>query len=51
MAKKTVASLKKTEAKNFAKVIKPVKNPETGTYSFKIEMVPVDMVREVLSKK
>jgi hypothetical protein len=49
MAKKVVATLKK--GKDYAKIIKTVKSPKTGAYSFKEEMVPVDMVKEVLSSK
>ncbi len=49
MAKKVVATLQKKETKNFAKVIKAVKSPKTGAYSFKEEMVPVDLVKEVLA--
>lgn len=48
MAKKVVATLKKQGGKSYAKVIKAVKSPKTGAYSFKEEMVPVDMVKEVL---
>ena len=51
MAKKVVATLQKKEAKNFAKVIRSVKNEKTGAYSFKEEMVPVESVKEVLAKK
>ena len=51
MAKKVVAGLRKQGSKkNFAKVIKAVKSPTTGAYSFKEEMVPVEMVKEVLGK-
>ena len=49
MAKKVVATLKK--GKEFAKVIKTVRSHKTGAYSFKEEMVPVDMVKEVLESK
>lgn len=49
MAKKVVATLKK--GKEFAKVIRTVRSPKTGAYSFKEEMVPVDMVKEVLESK
>ena len=49
MAKKVVETLHKKESKNFAKVIKAVKSPKTGAYTFKEEMVPVDMVKEVLA--
>jgi hypothetical protein len=50
MAKKVVATLKKEGGRNFAKVIRAVKNEKTGAYSFKEEMVPVDQVQNVLSK-
>jgi hypothetical protein len=50
MAKKVVAGLRKPGGKKFAKVIKAVKSPTTGAYSFKEDMVPVEMVREVLGK-
>ena len=49
MAKKVVAGLKK--GKEYAKIIKAVKSPKTGAYTFKEEMVPIDMVKEVLSKQ
>ena len=48
MAKKVVASLQKGEGKNFAKVIKAVRNEKTGAYTFREEMVPVDKVNEAL---
>ncbi|WP_017731171.1 DUF4295 domain-containing protein [Nafulsella turpanensis] len=48
MAKKVVATLKNKEAKGFAKVIKAVKSPKTGAYTFKEEIVPVDDVKEAL---
>lgn len=51
MAKKTVATLKTSSGKSFAKVIKAVKSEKTGAYMFKEEMVPVDTVKDVLSKK
>lgn len=47
MAKKVVAGLKKS--KDYAKIIKAVKSPKTGAYSFKEEMVPVDMVKQILA--
>jgi len=37
MAKKVVAGLKK--ASSIVKVLKPIKNPKTGKYRFKIEIV------------
>ena len=51
MAKKVVATLQKQGAKSYAKVIRAVKSPKTGAYTFKEEMVPADMAREVISKK
>jgi len=49
MAKKVVATLKKTDGKGVAKVIKAVKSPKTGAYTFKEEIVPLDMVKDYLS--
>jgi hypothetical protein len=51
MAKKVVASLKKTDGKNFAKVIRAVKSEKTGAYTFREEIVPMETVKDVLAKK
>ena len=51
MAKKVVATLQKKEGKNFAKVIKAIKSEKTGAYTFREEMVPIDMVKDSLAKK
>ena len=51
MAKKVVASLKKTDGKNFAKVIRAVKSEKTGAYIFKEEIVPAELVKDTLAKK
>lgn len=51
MAKKVVATLKTKGEKNYAKVIKAVKNDKTGAYSFKEVVVSADHVRDALSKK
>ncbi len=51
MAKKVVASLKKTDGNSFAKVIRAVKSEKTGAYTFKEEIVPADLVKEVLARK
>lgn len=51
MAKKVVASLKKTDGKSYAKVIRAVKSEKTGAYTFKEEIVPADLVKEVLARK
>ena len=49
MAKKVVATLKtKDNAKAFAKVIRAIKSPKTGAYTFREEMVPVDEVQAAL---
>lgn len=46
MAKKTVATLKDKNAKNFAKVIRAVKSDKSGAFTFKEEIVPLDSVKE-----
>ncbi len=51
MAKKVIATLKTTTGKDYAKVIRMVKSPKTGAYTFKEEIVPNDMVKEYLAKK
>lgn len=51
MAKKVVASLKKIDSKNYAKVIRAVKSEKTGAYIFKEEIVVSDLVKETLAKK
>ena len=45
MAKKVVATLKKEGGVKYAKVIKAVRSPKTGAYTFKEEMVTEDMVK------
>ncbi|MBX2897209.1 MAG: DUF4295 domain-containing protein [Cyclobacteriaceae bacterium] len=51
MAKKVVATLKKTDGKNYAKVIRAVRSEKTGAYIFKEEIVVSDLVKETLAKK
>ncbi|WP_420385349.1 DUF4295 domain-containing protein [Roseivirga sp.] len=51
MAKKVVATLKKEGGVKYAKVIKAVKSPKTGAYTFKEEMVTEEMVKSVLADK
>ena len=51
MAKKVVATLKTSTGKDWAKVIKAVKSPKTGAYTFREEMVPVDKVQDFLASK
>jgi hypothetical protein len=50
MAKKVVATLKQPGGPKFAKVIKSVKSPKSGSYTFKAEIVREDMVQEVIKK-
>ena len=52
MAKKVVATLKKTEnTKGYAKVIRSVRSPKTGAYTFKEEIVELTLVQDALAKK
>ena len=48
MAKKTVATLQtgKQDGRSYTKVIKMVKNPQTGSHSFDEQMVPNDAVKD-----
>jgi len=48
MAKKTVATLQDKGKRNLVKVIKAVKSPKTGAYSFKEEMVNKDNIKDAL---
>ena len=50
MAKKVVATLQKGEGRTYSKVIKIVKSPKTGAYTFKEEMVQNSEVQEFLKK-
>ena len=51
MAKKTVATLKSGKGNNFTKVIKMMKSPKSGAYSFKEEIVHNDHIKDFLSQK
>lgn len=51
MAKKVVASLQKGEGKTFSKVIKMIKSPKTGAYTFKEEIVHNEKVKDFFAKK
>jgi Domain of unknown function (DUF4295) len=49
MAKKVVATLRdKSKVAAMVKVIRAVKNADTGSYSFKEEMVPTEQVQDFL---
>ena len=50
MAKKVVATLKTGEGRGYAKVIKMVKSPKSGSYSFKEQIITSDQVKEYLKK-
>lgn len=50
MAKKTVATLQKGAGKGYAKVIKMVKSPKTGAYTFKEEIIVNDDVKGFFKK-
>ena len=51
MAKKVVATLKNADAgKAYAKIIKAVKSVKTGAYTFREEIVAVDLVQDALKK-
>jgi hypothetical protein len=51
MAKKVVATLKTGAGKDFTKVIKMVKSPKTGAYTFKEEVVHNDHIKDFLGQK
>lgn len=51
MAKKVVATLKTGDTRGYAKVIKMVKSPKTGAYTFKEQMVLSDQVKSFLAEK
>ena len=51
MAKKVVATLKSGKGNNFTKVIKMIKSPKTGSYSFREEIVHNDHVKDFLTQK
>ncbi|MBK7382183.1 MAG: DUF4295 family protein [Flavobacteriales bacterium] len=50
MAKKTVATLKKADAKTFTKVIRMIKK-ESGGYSFVEQVVPSDEADKLIAGK
>ena len=50
MAKKAVASLQTGSGREFSKVIKMVKSPKTGAYTFKEEIIHNDTVKDYFKK-
>jgi len=51
MAKKVVATLKKSTGKDFAKVIRMERSAKTGAYTFKESIVATEQVKEFLTQK
>jgi hypothetical protein len=51
MAKKVVATLKKSTGKDFAKVVRMQRSAKTGAYTFKESIVPTEQVIEFLEQK
>jgi len=56
MAKAAKTAIKKdpkqaAEAKNYTKVIKAVRSPKTGAYSFKENIIHKDKVKDFMSEK
>ena len=51
MAKKVVAAFKGATSKDTTKVIKMVKSPKTGAYTFKEAMVPNDKIKDYIASK
>jgi hypothetical protein len=47
MAKKVVATLKKEGAgKEWTRIIRAVKSPKSGSYTFREEMLPAELAKE-----
>lgn len=51
MAKKVVATLKKEGGVEMVKVIRTIKSPKSGAYTFREEIVTADRVQDLLNKK
>jgi hypothetical protein len=50
MAKKAVASMQSGEGRAYAKVIKMVKSPKSGAFTFKEEIIHNDKINEYFKK-
>ena len=50
MAKKVVATLKKEGGVEMVKVIRTIKSPKSGAYTFKEEIIHQDGVKDFFSK-
>lgn len=51
MAKKAVGTLKSGKGKDFTRVIKAVKSPKTGAYTFKEQIVHNSHIQDYLKQK
>ena len=51
MAKKVVATLKKSTGKDFAKVVRMERSAKSGAYTFKETIVPTDQIKDFLARK
>jgi len=51
MAKKVVATLKKSTGKDFAKIIRMERSTKTGAYTFKESIVATEQVKDFLAQK
>ena len=51
MAKKSVASLRSGEGKNFTRCIKMVRSEKSGAYLFKEEIVHNDHIKDFFTEK
>jgi hypothetical protein len=51
MAKKVIATIQTGKGRHYAKVIRMVKSPKTGAYTFKEEMVHNDNIKEYFNEK
>jgi hypothetical protein len=51
MAKKVVATMQTGKGRHYAKVIKMVKSPKSGAYTFKEEMVHNDHIKDYFTEK
>ena len=50
MAKKVVATLQTAKGKNFVKLIRAIRSPKTGSYTFKEQIVPLDQVQAMIAE-
>lgn len=51
MAKKVVAKLQKKDGKGLAKVIRAVRSPKSGAYTFKEQIIPTEQVKAYFDGK